>query len=68
MIVAGTPTVIVGKKKKKLAPGDHVYIPIDTAHRAMNLSKKPVVFIEVQYGSYLGEDDIVRLDDIYDRM
>ena len=68
VIVAGTPTVIVGKKKKKLAPGDHVYIPVDTVHRVMNLSKKPVVFIEVQYGSYLGEDDIVRLDDIYDRV
>ncbi len=67
VIVMGTPTVIIGKKKKKLAAGDHVYNPLETVHRVMNLSKNSVVFIEVQYGTYLGEDDIVRLADIYDR-
>jgi mannose-6-phosphate isomerase-like protein (cupin superfamily) len=44
-----------------------VYIPIGTVHRLTNPGKIPLELIEVQTGSYLGEDDIVRLDDVYRR-
>lgn len=45
----------------------YIYIPVQTVHRLVNNSNAPVVLIEVQCGDYLGEDDIVRLDDIYSR-
>ena len=50
-----------------LNPGDAVDIPAEAAHRAANRGTESFVFIEVQRGSYLGEDDIVRLEDSYGR-
>jgi mannose-6-phosphate isomerase-like protein (cupin superfamily) len=44
------------------------YIPIGAVHRLANRGKIPLELIEVQTGSYLGEDDIVRLDDVYGRV
>ena len=44
-----------------------IYIPIGSIHRLANPGKIPLELIEVQVGSYLGEDDIVRLDDVYGR-
>ncbi|OGO94542.1 MAG: mannose-6-phosphate isomerase [Coxiella sp. RIFCSPHIGHO2_12_FULL_42_15] len=65
--VAGEPTVTVDGKTKKISVNEAVYIPIESQHRLENFTDQDVVIIEVQVGSYLGEDDIVRLDDIYHR-
>ena len=54
-------------KEISLKYGESIFIPLGSKHRMMNLSDKPVVFIEVQTGTYFGEDDIVRIEDIYDR-
>jgi mannose-6-phosphate isomerase-like protein (cupin superfamily) len=45
-----------------------IFIPIGSVHRLANQGRIPLELIEVQTGSYLGEDDIVRLDDVYKRM
>ena len=50
-----------------MAYGQSIFIPLGAKHRIMNLTDKPVVFIEVQTGTYFGEDDIVRLEDEYHR-
>ena len=68
IIVSGHPIAIIGDQEKQLTPNEHVYIPIETIHCIKNTTNEPVIFIEVQYGSYLGEDDIIRLDDIYNRL
>jgi len=51
----------------KLNPNESTYIPVETQHRLQNLTAEPVEIIEVQSGNYLGEDDIVRLEDVYGR-
>lgn len=65
--VAGKGLVILDGKEVTLRPGEAVDIPAQSAHRAINPGNEPFVFIEVQRGSYLGEDDIVRLEDCYGR-
>jgi len=65
--VQGKGVVTLDGKKINLTPGKAVDIPIEAAHRAANEEKDPFVFIEVQFGSYLEEDDIVRLEDSYGR-
>ncbi len=65
--VQGKGIVTLDSKKIVLTPGEAVDIPVGCAHRAANEEKIPFVFIEVQFGSYLGEDDIVRLEDSYGR-
>jgi mannose-6-phosphate isomerase len=52
----------------ELRPGDSIDIPRESAHRVANEGDIEVVFIEVQYGTYFGEDDIVRLEDDYGRV
>ena len=54
-------------EKKIVHESESLYIPIGTVHRLANPGKIPLELIEVQVGSYLGEDDIVRLDDVYGR-
>ena len=66
-IVAGEARVTVGDKVFALTANQSTHIPAATRHRIENPSDEPVVFIEVQYGDYLGEDDIVRFDDRYGR-
>jgi mannose-6-phosphate isomerase-like protein (cupin superfamily) len=66
-IVKGNPTVTVGNQVKQSLPDESFYIPVNTAHRMENLTKSEAIFIEVQLGEYLGEDDIERLSDIYER-
>ena len=46
---------------------ESIYIPIGTVHRLANPGKIPLELIEVQTGSYLGEDDIIRIEDVYSR-
>lgn len=67
VIVKGKPTITRGAEVSDYEPNEHVFIPIEAIHRMENRTKYPVEIIEVQVGSYLGEDDIIRLEDIYDR-
>jgi mannose-6-phosphate isomerase len=67
VVVEGNPTITIDEIVKIHRVNDHVFIPIDTAHRIENFSDIPVVIAEIQIGSYLGEDDIIRLDDVYGR-
>ena len=66
-IVSGKAEVTVGSDVQTLQANDAVYIPVEAIHRISNPYDEPVELIEVQCGSYLGEDDIVRLEDVYDR-
>ncbi|PTE14117.1 mannose-1-phosphate guanylyltransferase/mannose-6-phosphate isomerase [Pseudogemmobacter blasticus] len=67
IVVEGTARVTVDDKVQLLGENQSVYIPLGAVHRMENPGKVPMVLIEVQTGSYLGEDDIVRYDDIYAR-
>ena len=59
--------VICGKEEVILQEDESIYIPVDTIHRLENYSDQDIEIIEVQYGSYLGEDDIVRIEDMFGR-
>jgi mannose-1-phosphate guanylyltransferase / mannose-6-phosphate isomerase len=67
IVVEGTASVTIGAEVKLVSENQSVYIPIGEKHRLENPGKMPVVLIEVQTGNYLGEDDIIRYQDIYDR-
>jgi mannose-6-phosphate isomerase len=67
VIVQGTARVTVGERELDLVPGQHIDIAIGEVHRLANQTLDPVEIVEVQFGSYLGEDDIVRLQDDYGR-
>ncbi len=67
VVVDGEGTATLGEKQIKLAKDGVIYIPVHEKHRMSNFTDKPVVFIEVQNGDYLGEDDIIRYEDIYGR-
>ena len=67
VVVRGTAEVTIGETVKSVHENESIYIPIGTVHRLANRGKIPLELIEVQTGSYLGEDDIVRLDDVYKR-
>ena len=66
-IVSGVATVVLDGRVLELKPGESVDIAIGAAHRCENHGEQPVVFIEVQHGTYFGEDDIVRLEDDFGR-
>lgn len=66
-IVEGNALVTCGEEQTHVGPNTHVFIPKETAHRIENPENIDVVFIEVQQGDQLDEDDIVRLEDIYGR-
>lgn len=68
VVVNGTARVTVGDDTRLLSENESVYIPIGATHRLENPGKMPLSIIEVQSGSYLGEDDIVRFDDVYGRV
>ena len=67
IVVAGTAEVTIGEKVSLVSENQGVYIPLGETHRMANPGKVPMYLIEVQTGTYLGEDDIVRYEDIYDR-
>ena len=67
VVVKGTAEVTLGKDERSVHENESIYIPIGSIHRLANPGKIPLELIEVQVGSYLGEDDIVRLDDVYGR-
>jgi mannose-1-phosphate guanylyltransferase len=67
IVVNGTARVTRGDKTYLVSENQSTYIPIGEVHRLENPGKIPLDLIEVQTGSYLGEDDIIRLDDVYGR-
>lgn len=66
-VIEGEATVTVDNVHHVVKAGETMSAPEKTAHRIANLGDRPLRFIEVQHGSYLGEDDVVRLDDKYGR-
>jgi len=67
IVVSGTAKVTRGEEVILLAENQSTYIPLGVVHRLENPGKLPLELIEVQSGSYLGEDDIVRFEDVYGR-
>jgi mannose-1-phosphate guanylyltransferase len=67
-VVKGQGLVQVGDIEYPTGPGEYRYIPLGEKHRLTNTGEEELVLIEVQIGDYLGEDDIVRLQDIYGRV
>ena len=67
IVVEGTAKVTIGTEVRLLTENQSVYIPLGAIHRMENPGKVNMVLIEVQTGSYLGEDDIVRYEDVYAR-
>ncbi|MDH5765886.1 MAG: cupin domain-containing protein, partial [Gammaproteobacteria bacterium] len=67
VVVNGTAKVTRGDEEFILSENESTYIPLGVKHRLENIGKIPLELIEVQTGSYLGEDDIVRFDDVYGR-
>ena len=68
IVVKGTAKVTIDDECKLLSEGQSVYVPLGSIHRMENPGKIPMVLIEVQVGSYLGEDDINRYEDVYQRL
>jgi mannose-6-phosphate isomerase len=66
-IVSGNAQVTLDGNVTELVPGQAIDIPVGAAHRIANEGGSDVVFIEVQHGTYFGEDDIVRLEDDFGR-
>ena len=67
IVVAGTAEVTIGDDVRLVTENQGVYIPLGAKHRMANPGKLPMYLIEVQTGSYFGEDDIIRYEDIYNR-
>jgi mannose-1-phosphate guanylyltransferase/mannose-6-phosphate isomerase len=67
IVVEGTAKVTIDNNVALLTEGESVHIPLGSVHRMENPGKVPMVLIEVQTGVYLGEDDIIRYEDIYAR-
>ena len=67
VVVAGTARITVGEEVRLLTENQSVYIPLGAVHRMENPGKVPMYLIEVQTGTYLGEDDIERYEDVYHR-
>ena len=67
IVVEGTAKVTIDDAVKVISENQSVYIPLGAVHRMENPGKVPMVLIEVQTGSYLGEDDITRYEDVYAR-
>jgi mannose-6-phosphate isomerase-like protein (cupin superfamily) len=67
IVVEGTAKVTIDDEVKLVTEGQSVYVPLGAKHRMENPGKLPMVLIEVQIGTYLGEDDIIRYEDVYAR-
>jgi mannose-1-phosphate guanylyltransferase/mannose-6-phosphate isomerase len=67
VVVSGVADIVRGEEQLTLGPDESTYIPLGMKHRLANRGEGPLEVIEVQSGSYLGEDDIVRFDDVYGR-
>jgi mannose-1-phosphate guanylyltransferase / mannose-6-phosphate isomerase len=67
IVVQGTAKVTIDDDEKLITEGQSVYVPLGAKHRMENPGKLPMLLVEVQIGSYLGEDDIIRYEDLYSR-
>lgn len=67
-IIHGTLTIILNDETLYRGPGQSIKIPLGAKHRAWNNTELPVHFVEVQTGTYFGEDDIIRIEDDYKRI
>lgn len=67
VVVQGKAIVQIGDDEFETGPGEYRYIPMGQKHRLTNIGETELILVEVQVGSYLEEDDIVRLDDVYGR-
>ncbi len=67
-VVQGKSLITLDTEVKQYVREDSVFIPSGTKHRIENIGKDDVIFIEVQTGSYLGEDDIIRYEDDFNRV
>ena len=67
IVVSGTARVTCGEREFVVNVNESTFIPIGEQHRLENPGKIPLVIIEVQSGEYLGEDDIIRYEDVYAR-
>ena len=67
VVVRGTAAVTIGQEQRTVHENESTFIPLGAVHRLANPGRIPLELIEVQTGSYLGEDDIVRFDDVYGR-
>ena len=67
VVVSGTAQIEIDEKVEVLSENESVYIPLGSKHRLTNPGKIPLKLVEVQSGSYVGEDDIVRFEDFYGR-
>ncbi|MDB2536643.1 mannose-1-phosphate guanylyltransferase/mannose-6-phosphate isomerase [Alphaproteobacteria bacterium] len=68
IVTQGEAMVQVGEEEFETGPGEYWFIPLGEKHRLTNIGYSELVLVEVQFGSYLGEDDIVRIEDIYGRV
>lgn len=66
-VVSGSGLATIDDQERAITAGDTIDIPIETKHRIGNTGDEDLVFVEVQTGTYFGEDDIVRLSDDYNR-
>ena len=67
IVVEGIAKVTIDEDVKLVTEGQSVYVPLGAIHRMENPGQVSIVLIEVQIGTYLGEDDIIRYDDVYAR-
>ena len=67
VVVCGSAKVEIDNIEKIINSNESVYIPLGVKHRLSNPTESPLTLIEIQSGSYLGEDDIVRFEDNYGR-
>ena len=67
IVVEGTASVTINENVKLISEGQSAFIPLSSKHELENPGKVRMVLIEVQTGAYLGEDDIIRYEDIYSR-
>ena len=67
VVVKGLAKITIDDEIKLLEEGESTFVPLGSVHRLENPGKEPIMLIEVQIGSYLGEDDIIRYEDNYSR-
>lgn len=67
-ILSGKATIILNGRVLSIHAGEMIHIPVKAKHRIANLENIPLELIEIQRGSYFGEDDIVRIEDDYNRL
>lgn len=68
VVIKGSGTATVGERTIAIEPGSFLEVACGQKHRMHNTGKVPLVFVEVQFGDYLGEDDVVRFEDDFGRV